>query len=444
MITRRHLLASAAAFGACSLLGMGGLRADTPPEGPINVLWIIVDDMGYGDLSSTGCTKYSTPNIDRLGREGVTMRSAYVYPVCTATRAALLTGHSPQRYGLESVLLPGYAAGLPSNSITAAKEFKSAGYRTGLIGKWHLGDTAAAHPNAQGFDDFFGFLWGETDYYTHTKLVGAVNGVGGVEELDFYQNGTKSDIKGYTTDLYGSRAVSFLRENRNRPFFLNLSYNAPHYTRDAPQEYQDMFTGTTKMYDAVMKALDDSIGRVLSELDRLGLDKNTLVIFSTDNGAQSDGGTNAPFSGMKNSLMEGGIRSPLMARLPGVIPRGLRCNQTFAAWDVLPTCLSMAGITSSTLFEGADLKSLLTTPGATNSAPRCFRYTFSGKILRAVVKENWKLHYDETGDATTLFNLASDVTESTDLAAANPDKLAELKSDWNAWSATFSPSLGTW
>jgi arylsulfatase A-like enzyme len=435
MITRRHLLASAAAFGACSL---GGLRADTPPAGPINVLWIIVDDMGYGDLSSTGCTKYSTPNIDRLGREGVTMRSAYVYPVCTATRAALLTGHSPQRNGLEGVLLPGSTAGLKATSTSAAKEFKAAGYRTALIGKWHLGDTAAAQPNAQGFDDFFGFLWGETDYYTHTKLVN------GAEELDFYQNGNKSDIKGYTTDLYGSKAVAFLRENRNRPFFLNLSYNAPHYTRDAPQEYQDMFTGGTKMYDAVMKALDDSIGRVLSELDRLGLDKNTLVIFSTDNGAQSDGGTNAPFSGMKNSLMEGGIRSPLMARLPGVIPRGLRCNQTFAAWDVLPTCLSMAGITSSTLFEGADLKSLLTTPGATNAAPRCFRYTFSGKILRAVVKENWKLHYDENTGLTTLFDLAGDQAETTDLSGENPAKVAELKADWNAWSASFSPILGTW
>lgn len=440
MITRRNFIKSTTAFGICSLLGSRGLWADTAPTGPINVLWIVVDDMGFGDLSSTGRSNYSTPNIDRIGHEGVTMENSYVYPVCTATRAAMLTGYSPQKYGLEGVLLPGYAAGLPSDSINAAKEFKKAGYRTGLIGKWHLGDQPASHPNAQGFDDFFGFLWGETGYYTHTKEVS------GVTELDFHQNATVSDIKGYATDLYGSKAVSFLRENQNHPFFLCLSYNAPHYYLDAPQEYQDQFTGAsgTKMYAGVMKALDDSIGRVLDELERLGLDKNTLVVFTTDNGAPNSGGSNLPFSGFKNSLMEGGIRSPLMAKLPGVIPRGHRCAENFAIWDLFPTSFSFAGLAAPAGLEGKDHKPLFTTPGATNPAPLCFRYTMSGKISRAVVKENWKLFYDEVTGLTSLFDLRADAAETTDISGANTAKVAELKADWNAWSASFSPNLGTW
>ncbi len=440
MITRRNFLKSTAAIGSLVLAGRTASAGEPPPTGPINVLWIVVDDMGFGDLSSTGRLNYSTPNIDRIGREGVTLENAYVYPVCTATRAALLTGFSPQKYNLEGVLLPGYAAGLPANSITAAKEFHAAGYRTGLIGKWHLGDTAEAHPNAQGFDDFFGFLWGETGYYTHSKEVS------GVDELDFHQNGTTSDIKGYTTDLYGSRAASFLRANQHNPFFLVLSYNAPHYYLDAPAEYQAQFTGSsgTKMYAGVMKALDDNIGRVLDELQHLGLDKNTLVIFTTDNGAPENGGSNAPFSGFKNSLLEGGIRSPMMARLPGVIPRGLRCRQNFAAWDLLPTCLSLAGKVPSAGLEGRDRSSLLTTQGATNGDPLCFRYTMAGKIHRAAIKENWKLHYDENTGLSSLFNLSSDPAESTDLSSAQPAKAAELRAAWNAWSATFSPGLGTW
>jgi arylsulfatase A-like enzyme len=440
MISRNRPLTLAATLAAAAMLGPDPLRADSPPAGPVNVLWIVVDDMGYGDLSGTGRTNYSTPNIDRLGREGVTMERAYVYPVCTPTRAALLTGYSPQKYGLEGVLLPGYEAGLPPGSVTAAKEFKAAGYRTGLIGKWHLGDGPEAHPNAQGFDDFFGFLWGETGYYSHTKQVA------GIDELDFFQNGTKSDIEGYTTDLYGSRAVSFLRENRSSPFFLALSFNAPHYYLEAPQEYIDQFTGApgAKLYAAVMKSLDDNIGRVLDELDRLGLDKNTLVVFTTDNGAPNGDGHNAPFSGHKGSLMEGGIRSPLMARLPGVIPRGRRCDQNFAVWDLLPTALSFAGLTPSATLEGKDRKTLFTTAGSTHGDPLCFRYTASGNISRAVVKAQWKLHFDEATGLTKLFDLAADPGETADLASGQPAMVSELKSDWNAWSATFSPNLGAW
>ena len=439
MMTRRQFCKSATALGALSLLGPRFAFAD-PPSGPVNVLWIVVDDMGFGDLSATGRTNFATPNIDRIAREGVFLEHARVYPVCTATRAALLTGHSPQRNGLEGVLLPGSTAGLKATSTGAAKEFKAAGYRTALIGKWHCGDTAAAHPNAQGFDDFFGFLWGETGYYTHTKEVD------GVDELDFHQNGTTSDIKGYTTDLYGTRAISFLRENQSRPFFLMLSYNAPHYYLDAPAEYQNRYTGgaAAKLYAGAMNALDDSVGRVLDELDRLGLADNTLVVFTTDNGAPAGEGKNLPYAGAKNSLMEGGVRSPLSVRLPGVIPAGHRCRQNFSAIDLLPTSLALAGVTTGTAFEGKNRAALLTSSSATNTDPVCMRYTYGGKVLRLSIKENWKLHYDENTGATSLYDLGADPAESTDLAAGNPEKVTELKAAWNAWSATFSPSLGTW
>lgn len=440
MLTRRQFLTSTATIGALSALGISPLQADEPPGGPLNVVWIVADDMGFGDLSSTGRTNYATPNIDRIAREGALLENARVYPVCTATRAALLTGHSPQRSGLEGVLLPGSSAGLKSGSTGAAKEFHAAGYRTALIGKWHCGDKPESHPNAQGFDDFFGFLWGETGYYTHTKEVN------GVEELDFHQNGTLSDIKGYATDLYGTRAVSFLRENQKRPFFLMLSYNAPHYYLDAPAEYQSRYSGTSaaKLYAGAMNALDDSVGRVLDELDRLGLGRNTLVIFTTDNGAPSSEGTNAPFSGLKNSLREGGTRTPLMARLPGVIPAGHRCRQNFSAIDLLPTSLALAGIATGTAFEGKNRAALLTSSAATNPDTVCMRYIMGGKTLRAAIKENWKLHYDQNTGLTTLHDLATDPTEAADLASANPAIVDALKADWNAWSASFSPALGVW
>jgi arylsulfatase A-like enzyme len=324
--------------------------------------------------------------------------------------------------------------------VTAAKEFKASGYHTGLIGKWHLGDQPASLPNAQGFDDFFGFLWGETGYYTHTKKVA------GADALDFHQNRTTCDIRGYTTDLYSSKAISFLRKNQKRPFFLSLCYNAPHYYLEAPAESQDQFDGapSTKMYAGVMKSLDDSIGRVLDELDHLGLAKNTLVVFTTDNGAPQGEGSNAPFSGYKNSLREGGIRSPLMARLPGTIPQGLRSRENFPIWDLLPTSLGFAGLNAPAGLEGVNHKSLLATPGTSNPAPLCFRYTVNGKISRAVVKGHWKLFSDESTGATSLFDLEVDGAEATDLSASSPAKVAELKSDWNAWSGSFSPDLGTW
>lgn len=433
MNRRDFLKTTAAATGLFSILGARRLLADSPPSGPVNVLWIVVDDMGFGDLSSTGTSAYSTPNIDRIGREGVTMENSYVYPVCTATRAALLTGYSPQKYRLQSVLMPN-STGIPAGAISAAKEFKAHGYHTALIGKWHLGDAAAAHPNAQGFDDFFGFLWGETDYYTHTK------DVSGVDTLDFYRNGTLVDTKGYTTDLFTSKAISLLEKNQSSPFFLCLSYNAPHYDLAGPSEYGG---GT---YESVMRVLDDGIGKVLDTLDRLDLTKNTLVVFTTDNGATSNNGTNSPFSGYKNMLLEGGIRSPLMARLPGIIPRGSRCKENFAIWDLLPTSLNFANLTTSTSFEGKNRKSLFTTQGTTNNDPLCFKYnaTASGGDTRAVVKRNWKLFYYQTDGLTKLFDLSADPAESTDLSSSNPAKVAELKADWNAWSASFSPNQGTW
>lgn len=442
MLTRRHFLRTSTLLSSAGLLGPLPLRARANPSAFRNVLWIIADDMGYGDLSSTGRTQYTTPHIDRIGQEGVTMERAYVYPVCTATRAAFLTGRSPQRHGLESVLLPGYTAGLPEGCPNAAREFRSAGFRTGLIGKWHLGDQPHSRPNAQGFDDFFGFLWGETDYFRHTKKFG------GIEHLDFFQNESRRDVEGYTTELYGNRAVQFLRENRERPFFLCLAYNAPHYYLTAPRDSLNDFSGPpeARLYAAVMTALDDSIGRVLDELARLRLDRSTLVIFTSDNGAPlKSPGTNQPFRGGKNELAEGGIRSPLMARLPGVIPAGHRCAENFAAWDLLPTSLALAGVAPTTTFEGDNLEKLMTQPGSTNPHPRCFRYTGpNGKVQRAVLKGPWKLLQLDPSHPGALYHLHDDPRESHDRSSDEPARRSELAADWNSWAASFSPGLGFW
>ncbi len=440
-MTRRQFLQISAALGAGSLLANFSVAGKNPGTGKKNVLWIVVDDMGFGDLTSTGAKGYATPNIDRIGKEGVTLHRSYVYPVCTATRTAFLTGHSPQIYsGMEGVLLPGYELGLPEDSICAAKEFKADGYRTALIGKWHLGDQPQSHPNNQGFEDFYGFLWGETDYFKHTKKVG------GKEVLDFYQNGKKEDIEGYTTDLYTDKAISFLDEKDPRPFFLLLAYNAPHYYLAAPQALREKYPDNSEeaLYAAVMDSLDTNIGRVLDAIDRLGLADDTLVVFTTDNGAPEKNGSNAPFKGHKNSLDEGGIRSPLMARLPGVIPPGLRSDEVFSAPDLLPTSLALAGAKTRTSFEGKDLQKLFTTDGATNPDARCFRYKKSEKIQRAVVKKQWKLIYRETTGTTELFDVEKDPGESVDRAAEHPQIVSELKGEWNRWSAKFTPDLGVW
>lgn len=430
--------------------GIAGLVTARSLAGPAadgvhrNVLWIVADDMGYGDLSSTGCVNYDTPNIDRIGREGVTLDRAYVYPVCSPSRAALLTGRTPQRCGIESVLLPGYEAGLSAGIPNAAREFSAAGYRTALIGKWHLGDKPQSRPNALGFDEFYGFLWGETGYFSHAKKVG------GVEQLDFYQNTTKVDQPGYTTDLYTDRAIRFLQENRDRPFFLDLAYNAPHYYLDAPASYQARFSGQPQaMYSAVMKSLDDNIGRLLDALAQLGLDKTTLVVFLSDNGAPATGGgRNTPLRGHKNELLEGGIRTPMFVRLPGVIPAGGRSAGTFAAWDLLPTSLGLAGLPVPAGLEGKDLQKLLTDPSATNPDARCFQYTGPGGVLsRAVIKQGWKLYGTEKpGGVSTLalYDLNRDPGESRDLAAAEPAKVGELLGEWNLWAKSFSPALHEW
>ncbi|OJV22418.1 MAG: hypothetical protein BGO12_07980 [Verrucomicrobia bacterium 61-8] len=433
-----------------ALAGIAGLVTARSLAGPTadsshrNVLWIVADDMGYGDLSSTGSVNYDTPNIDRIGREGVTMDHAYVYPVCSPSRAALLTGRTPQRCGVESVLLPGYEAGLSAEIPNAAREFAAAGYRTALIGKWHLGDRPRSSPNALGFDEFYGFLWGETGYFSHTKKVG------GVEKLDFYQDTTKADQPGYTTDLYTDRAIRFLQENREKPFFLFLAYNAPHYYLDAPASYQARFSGQPQaMYSAVMKSLDDNIGRLLDTLAQLGLDKSTLVIFLSDNGAPANGGgRNAPLRGHKNELLEGGIRTPMFARLPGVIPAGARNAGTFAAWDLLPTSEGLAGLPVSAGFEGRDLQKLLTDPSSGNPEARCFQYTGPGGVLsRAVIKQGWKLYATEKpngGSVIALYDLDRDPGESRDMAAVEPAKVEELLGEWNKWAKSLSPALQEW
>ena len=197
-------------------------------------------------------------------------------------------------------------------------------------------------------------------------------------------------------------------------------------------------------YPDGMVELDGYVGQLLDKLDELKVADNTIVVFTTDNGAPAGEGKNQPFSGLKNSLMEGGIRTPLAARLPGVIPAGLRVRENFSATDLLPTSLAMAGVSTSTGFEGKNRTDILTSPTALNTDPVCMRYVYGGKVLRAVIKENWKLAYDENTGLTRLFDLASDPAETTDLAGANPAVVESLKADWNAWSATFPPGLGVW
>lgn len=411
---------------------------------PLNIVWIVADDLGYGDLGCYGAKDIPTPQLDALAAQGLCSTRFYAMPVCSPTRAALLTGRSPKAAGVETALMGG--GGLPAGTVTAARLFQARGYRTALVGKWHLGYADASLPNAQGFDEFFGHLGGKLHYYEHTDELG------GKERPDLWENDQPIDRAGtYTTTLFTDRACDFVRANRERPFFLMLSYNAPHYARgkkagdtfgpdhyiQAPPEAiarvaRDPKNPTLReLYAAAVNVMDEGIGRFLKTLDDEGLRERTLVIFLSDNGADTGhGGSSGPLSGHKAQLAEGGIRVAMMARLPGVIPAGRVVSAPADVRDVLVTSAALAGVKLTPWSaEGVDV-SPAWRGQASDASLRCFAW----QRERAVLSGPWKWH--DTGDAIRLYNLERDPAERQNLADQYPEQVAELSAAWSAWSQT--------
>jgi arylsulfatase A-like enzyme len=397
-----------------------------------NFVVFLVDDMGYADLSSYGAKDIQTPNIDRIAREGIRFTDAYSNgPVCTPTRAALMTGRYQQRFGLEWAISPGMKEpGLEQRHTTIARFLKNDGYATALIGKWHLGYKPEYGPNAHGFDRFFGILSGNVDHYSHRENNG---------EADLLEDGKPVEREGYMTDLLADEAAKWLDANHQRPFFLYFAFNTVHWPFQAPGRPKDVrtrstwFEGTRADYVRMMKALDDAVGRVLARLDQYGMTKNTMVIFTNDNGGErlSD---NSPLFHHKGTLWEGGIRVPLAVRWPERIPKGQVSNAPVATMDLPVTVVAAAGLKEGlTRADGVNLLPHMMSKHAVPERTLFWRINRAGRNQRAARRGDWK--YISDAGIEMLVNLREDLGERRDLGYRHPEKKAELREALRAWEA---------
>ncbi len=443
-----HMMRLACLIAA--LLLAAGPRAEAQRRP--NVVLVLMDDLGYGDLGSYGAPDVRTPNIDRLAREGVRLTDAYANgAVCTPTRAALISGRYQQRVGLEGVLT-GMPAdrqlGLPATGTSLPALLKASGYATGLLGKWHLGWRPEFGPNAHGFDEFYGFLSGAHSYYTSQADVLRT----GSGAADLFENGTPVEATGYLTDEITSRAVGFITRHAGSPFFLEVAYNATHWPFDPPdlspaelgrrsarsvrQMPDDSVPATRRDYVRMLERADRGVGEILAALERRGLTSNTLVIFTNDNGGEWLS-RNAPFFHRKGTLWEGGIRVPLILRWPGVLPAGKVSAQPAITMDLTASILAATGARIPVDYrpDGTDLLPVLR-----GEAPVRERQLFWRRADRrqlAVRSGQWKLLVD--GNHLLLFDLGADPGERNDLAASRPDLVTQLKRRLDAWEADVGP-----
>jgi arylsulfatase A-like enzyme len=422
-----------------------------------NVVLIVSDDLGYGDIGVYGSRDIPTPNIDRIAREGVRFTDAYVSsPYCSPSRAGLLTGRYPQRFGYEFNPDGSPEYGLPLSEPTMADRLKAAGYRTVLLGKWHLGSADRLHPMRRGFGEFYGFLGGDHSYVTvaHTDP--------GTNLPDPLLDGlTPASSVDYLTETLGDRAVSYVERHASEPFFMYLAFNAAHVPMEAPPKYLARFPSIAnprrRTYAAMVSAMDDAIGRTLTALRDQQLEDKTLVIFLNDNGGPTmptttvNGSSNAPLRGSKRQTWEGGIRVAFAMSWKGHLEPGRVERRPVIQLDVLPTVLAAAGMTAESELDGVDLLPYLA--GAAKGAPHDALYWRLGGMM-AVRKGDWKLVKTRDGplvdsDPTALrdlseaglYNLVDDVGETRNRAAEHPDKARELADLWQHWNLRLARPL---
>jgi arylsulfatase A-like enzyme len=447
MDRRRFLSTSALLAGGLvlpDLPGLAGLTSSAPPQAPgssrgrkPNIVLILADDLGYGDLGVQGCPDIPTPNVDGLAQHGTRFTDAYVScPVCSPTRAGLLTGRYQQRFGHETNPGPQEAAdsafGLPVSETLMPQRLKALGYRTGMVGKWHLGYKPELQPSRRGFDEFFGFLGGAHAYLPARGQAQILRGTEPVTE------------KEYLTDAFAREAAAFIDRHRRDPFFLYLAFNAVHTPMQSVDKYRARFGAikdeTRRTHAAMLAAMDDGVGQVLKTLRQHELERDTLVIFLSDNGGPTPQTTssNAPLRGYKAQMWEGGIRIPFMVQWKGRLPEGRVCRRPVISLDLLPTAVAAGGGTVSPdwKLDGVNLLPLLA--GETAAVPHetlCWRMVDK----RAIRHGDWKLVVETGQKQPALFNLAEDIGEKRDLAGAMPEKVKELEDRYRAWSAQMIP-----
>lgn len=463
---RHYLFASALMFVAMH----------TPAAERPNVIVIVADDLGWNDVGFHG-GDIDTPALDQLAAEGVELSRFYTTPVCSPTRAALMTGRDPMRLGIAyGVIFPWDNNGVHPDEHFLPESFKAAGYQTAMVGKWHLGHAQMTyHPNNRGFEHFYGHLHTEVGFYPPFANQGG---------KDFQRNGVSIDDEGYETFLLAAEVSRYIRErDRDKPFFVYLPFIAPHTPLDAPQELQDKYrdintdlaparakqTDDTRrmsklmlqdsarpMYAAVVDAMDQAIGQVLTTLDEEGLSENTIVLFFSDNGgaAYSVGGAdNAPLRGGKGETFEGGIRVVSVMRWPAAIKAGQKMNQIMTAMDVFPTLAEASGVTPQNLrkFDGHSMWQAIS---AQLLMPRHDLVYFAsetpyyGQFNLTAFNDEWKLVQEieqnqlETSVTNYLFRIQEDPYEYNNLAQAHPDIVQDMAKSIHDWRALY-PINGT-
>lgn len=415
-----------------------GLHFSTAVEKP-NIVLIMADDLGYGSLGCYGHPEIKTPHIDELATTGIRFTDFHSNgAMCTPTRAALMTGRYQQRCAWvpDSELTPlfrkqrtenlkqRWAWGVSKDEHFMPELLGQSGYRSILIGKWHLGYDRKFHPMNQGFDEFRGFIGGAVDYHSHVAEAGS-------KELDWWKNETIENEEGYATDLLTRHATEFISTNKHRPFFLYLAQGAPHTPLQGRLPAKKK--SPTEIYQEMIEILDESVGTVVQSLRKNGLEKNTLVIFCSDNGSappKGFQGANGVLKGNKGSMTEGGHRVPFIANWPGVIPSGRICEDVVMTMDLLPTFAKLAGasIPQEHKIDGVDLLPIL--KGEATAPPRNLHWLFGGSW--AVRKGSWKLIGNGERDQS-LFNLKDDLSENINLIKQHPKIAEELLGHHRNW-----------
>ncbi|MGV3757589.1 MAG: arylsulfatase B [Verrucomicrobiota bacterium] len=442
-----------------SLFSLGSINAAERP----NIVFFLADDLGYMDCGFSGGKDIKTPHLDKLAHAGAVLESFYVQPVCSPTRAALMTGRYPTRTGLQvGVIRPWAKYGLPLEERTLAQGLKEAGYRTAITGKWHLGSfDKAYHPNARGFDHAYGHLFGAIDYNTHIRD----------NELDWYRNGEKLKEEGYSTHLLAKEAVKFVNEqSKEKPFFLYFPFNAVHTPLQVPESYLaslSHLSGQRRTMAGMLMALDEAVGQVVAAVEAKGLRKDTLFIFSSDNGGYSPGkvADNGPLRAGKGTLYEGGVRAAAFATWAGQIKPGTRLNTALHMVDWYPTLLKLGGASLAKDKQKLPLDGLDIWPALTKGKPSPHEeILFNSEPRRGAIRVgDWKLVMNSGGagdgddeeapaknakkkknsadEKTTveLFDLAKDLGEKNNLAAQHPDKVKDLQTRLDKYAKEARP-----
>ena len=414
-------------------------RADRP-----NIIVILTDDHGYADVGFHACQDIPTPYLDVLAKGGVICSQGYVTcPVCSPSRAGLLTGRYQQRLGFDDNSWS-TKTGLAVEAKTIADFLKDAGYSTMAIGKWHLGQLPQFRPLVRGFSDHYGFLGGGRSFLPLSESQGVAFVPKDPDQVDLWRNEQRVEDPPYLTDALGDEAVSYIERHKTNPFFIYLAFNAPHVPLQATDKYLQRFPdlkGARRTYAAMISAVDDAVGRLTETLRRENMDDRTLIFFLSDNGGHpiASGAQNRPLKREKGTVYEGGIRVPFVVKWTGRIPAGRTFSHPVISLDIAATALAAAGITPDIPLDGIDL-----VPHLSEKMNKPPHETLYWRFVdqRAIRHGKWKLTTPR-GEPEGLYDLSTDISESNDVSAANPEIVANLRTIYAKWEAQLPPARVT-